>query len=102
RLTAIGGRCRQEAREVFAFRGQGPRARGAPHTAPAVWLTVQRPKGLQYRINRDHPAIAAYRNSAGGARPFDAVLSIIERSVPVERIWLDVSETEGAATPPME
>lgn len=36
RLTAIGGRCRQEAREVFAFRGQGPRARGVPHTAPAI------------------------------------------------------------------
>ncbi|MGX1322575.1 hypothetical protein AB7M17_006028 [Bradyrhizobium sp. USDA 377] len=102
RLTAIGNRCRQEAREVFAFRGQGPRSRGLPHSAPAVWLTVHGPKGLQYRINRDHPAIAACRNSARGVRPFDAVLSIIERSVPVERIWLDVSESDGAATPPME
>lgn len=101
RLTAIGGRCRHEAREVFAFRGQGPRLHGAPHTAPTVWLAQRGPKGLQYRINRSHPAIAAYRDSAGGARAFDAVLSLIERSVPIERIWLDVSESEGASAPPM-
>jgi hypothetical protein len=102
RLTAIAGHCRQEAREVFAFRGQGPRARGAPHTAPAVWLALQGPKGLRYRINRDHPVIAACRESGGAPGPFNAVLSIIERSVPVERIWLDVSESEGAEPPPME
>jgi hypothetical protein len=102
RLTAIGGRCRQEAREVFAFRGQGPRARGAPHAAPAVWLAQQGPRGIQYRINRDHPVIAACRDTAGDNRPLNAVLSIIERSVPVERIWLDVSESEGASVPLME
>ncbi|WP_287256168.1 ATP-binding protein [Mesorhizobium sp.] len=97
RLTAIAGRCREEAREVFAFRGQGPRVRGAPHTAPAVWLATQGPRGMQYRINREHPVIVACRETAaGGLRPLNAVLSIIERSVPVERIWLDVSESEGA------
>lgn len=102
RLTAIGNRCRQEAREVFAFRGQGPRGRGLPHTAPSVWLALQGPKGIQYRINRSHPVIAVCRDGASRARAFDAVLSIIERSVPVERIWLDVSESEGAAAPQME
>ncbi|RWF74744.1 MAG: hypothetical protein EOS26_15945 [Mesorhizobium sp.] len=97
RLTAIASRCREEAREVFAFRGQGPRVRGAPHTAPAVWLATQGPRGVQYRINREHPVIVACRDTAaGGLRPLNAVLSIIERSVPVERIWLDVSESEGA------
>lgn len=99
RLTAIAGRCREEAREVFAFRGQGPRMRGAPTTAPAVWLATQGPKGMQYRINRDHPVIVACREAAAGVRPLNAVLSIIERSVPVERIWLDVSESEGAEVP---
>jgi hypothetical protein len=102
RLTAIGGRCRQEAREVFAFRGQGPRAPAGSRSVPPVWQALQGPKGLQYRINRDHPLIAACRDSAGGVRPLNAVLSIIERTVPVERIWLDVSEAEGAAPPTME
>ena len=99
RLTAIASRCRVEAREVFAFRGQGPRMRGAPHTAPAVWLASQAENGIQYRINRDHPVIVACRDARTGIRPLNAVLSIIERSVPVERIWLDVSESEGAETP---
>ncbi|MFT3987963.1 ATP-binding protein [Aestuariivirga sp.] len=101
RLTDIAGRCRQEAREVFAFRDQGPRLRGAPNTAPAVWLATQGAKGIQYRINRDHPVIVACRET-GGQRSLNAVLSIIERSVPVERIWLDVSESEGAEVPELE
>ena len=102
RLTAIAERCRHEAREVFAFRGQGPRVRGAAHTAPAIWLATQGPQGTQYRINRDHPVIVACREASGGLRPLNAVLSIIERSVPVQRIWLDLSESEGAVGPPLD
>jgi Histidine kinase-, DNA gyrase B-, and HSP90-like ATPase len=102
RLNAIGGRCRQEAREVFAFRGQGPRTRGALPPASPIWLTLRGPDRLQYRINRDHPAIAACRSSSGDEGPLNAVLSLIERSVPIERIWLDVSESEGAPTPPLD
>lgn len=99
RLTAIAGRCREDAREVFAFRGQGPRVHGSARTAHAVWLATPGLKGTQYRINRDHPVIVACRESASGIRPLNAVLSIVERSVPIERIWLDVSETEGADIP---
>jgi hypothetical protein len=102
RLTAIAGHCRQQAREVFAFRGQGPRTRGASREALAVWLASPGPNGIQYRINRDHPVIVACREAAGGLRPLNAVLSIIERSVPIERIWLDVSESEGAPVPVLD
>ncbi|QND17086.1 ATP-binding protein (plasmid) [Rhizobium leguminosarum bv. trifolii] len=102
RLTAIAGHCRQEAREVFAFRGQGPRIRGASREGLSVWLASPGPNGTQYRINRDHPVIVACREAAGGLRPLNAVLSIIERSVPVERIWLDVSESEGAEVPVLD
>ncbi|MGO6795698.1 ATP-binding protein [Rhizobium ruizarguesonis] len=102
RLTAIAGHCREEAREVFAFRGQGPRIRGASREGLSVWLASPGPNGTQYRINRDHPVIVACRGAAGGLRPLNAVLSIIERSVPVERIWLDVSESEGAEVPVLD
>ena len=102
RLTAIAGRCREEAREVFAFRGQGPRVRGAPHTAPKIWLATSGTRGIQYRINRDHPVVVTCRDGAHSVREFDATLSIIERSVPVERIWLDISESEGAEVPNLD
>ena len=99
RLTLIARRCREEAREVFAFRGRGPRVKGSQHTAPPIWLANQGPKGSQYRINREHPAIAAYRQAKNdGGRGLDAILSLIERNVPIERIWLEVSGSEGVAT----
>jgi hypothetical protein len=103
RLTAIAGRCREEAREVFAFRSQGPRLHSAPHAAPPMWLATQDAKGTRYRINREHPIIVAcLKAPAGSLRPLNAVLSIIERSVPVERIWFDVSESEGVEVPTLE
>lgn len=98
RLTAIAGRCREEAREVFAFRGRGPRVQGA-QPAAAVWLTARSAKGVSYSINRDHPLVATCRQAMGGGRALDALLSVIERAVPVERIWLEVSEAEGTELP---
>lgn len=103
RLMAIAGRCREGAREVFAFRGKGPRARDGQHSASPIWLSIQGTKGYQYRINRDHPAIIDYKKVAiGGGRGLDAIFSIIERNVPVERIWLEVSESEGVEVIPFE
>ena len=32
-----------------------------------------------------------------GSKEFDAILTLVEQTVPVERIWLDVSESEGAS-----
>ncbi len=102
RLTQIAALCREDARQVFAFRGYGPRNRGVRHEASAIWLGSPSAKGIQYRINRDHPAIVACRSIAGEVRALNAVLSIIERSVPVQRIWLDVSETEGMDVPALD
>ncbi|WP_315860080.1 ATP-binding protein [Rhizobium leguminosarum] len=102
RLTDIAARCREAAREVFAFRGQGPRVRGTPSEAHAVWLATATRSGIQYRINREHPLILACRAASENLRSLDAILSIIERTVPVERIWLNVSESEGAAVPVLD
>lgn len=96
RLMSIAGRCREEAREVFAFRGRGVRVQGEQHSIPPVWIATQGAKGSQYRINRDHPLIVEYQKAKiDGGRGLDAILSIIERNVPIERIWLEVSESQG-------
>jgi len=102
RLTDIARKCRETAREVFAFRGRGPRTRGAPHIAPAVWLATEGPRGKQYRINRDHPIILACCEFKAGVRTVNAVLSILERSIPVERIWLDISDSQGVELPELD
>lgn len=101
RLTAIAARCRQQAREVFAWRGKGSVRRGQRSDVPPIWITKTADDGTRYRINRKHPALLIFQEQGDvNPRLLDAVLSIIERTVPVERIWLDVSDAEG--TPPSE
>jgi hypothetical protein len=97
RLTAIAELCRTQAREVFVWRGLGSRSR-QQGTSDPLWIASSGPKGTSYRINRDHPALAAF--AAGlidRKKEFSAILALIEQTVPVERIWLDVSESEGAS-----
>ena len=100
RLTAIAGLCRDRAREVFAWRGQRARGQVAELDRPPVWIALAGRTSSRYRINRDHPAVAAaLRVSGSGADVVGAMLSLVEQSVPVERIWLDVSEAEGVVEP---
>jgi hypothetical protein len=100
RLTTIAALCRHKAREVFAWRGH--RARGQARSADdhPVWLNSPGNVTARYRINREHPSIAeVLRRAAADAPVIDAVFTLVERAVPVERIWLDVSEAEGAPAP---
>lgn len=97
RLTAIAGSCREKAREVFAWRGRRASPDRADRPAEAVWLARHTDSGTTYSINRKHPAVAGLLTGpARQRRPLEGLLSIIERSVPVERIWLDVAQSEGA------
>lgn len=101
RLTAIARKCRQEAREVFAFRGKRSQRTGNAVTTAPIWIAKHSDTGTTYRINRQHPLMVAYLAKSEGAHLLlHAVFSLIERTVPVERIWLDVSESES--TPPQK
>lgn len=102
RLSAIGGQCRERAREVFAWRGGQVRATTPGKAPPApVWNEEHRSGKRRYRINRDHPVIAQLLDGDASTRRLArAAISLIERSVPVERIWLDISENVEAAGGP--
>lgn len=100
RLTAIAALCRDKAREVFAWRGQRARGQMVSNDHIPVWLALAGNTPSRYRINREHPAVATILQSANAdCELVGAMLALIERSVPVERIWLDVSEAGGAGTP---
>ena len=97
RLTALASACRQNAREVFAWRGG--RGRNGPRAGPAEEFWVARDAGAKtrYVINRQHPAVQIlFQKLEASAALLEGALALAERSVPVERIWLDVSE-QGAA-----
>jgi Histidine kinase-, DNA gyrase B-, and HSP90-like ATPase len=100
RLTAIAALCRERAREVFAWRGQRARGQISNSEQLPIWLTLGGATSGRYRINRDHPAIAtAVRAANSGGNLVEATLSLVEQSVPIERIWLDVSESGDASAP---
>ena len=101
RLAAMGGQCRERAREVFAWRGGQVRTPPGKDPPSPVWNEEHRSGKRRYRINRDHPVIAELLGGDVATRRLArAAISLIERSVPVERIWLDVSENVEAASGP--
>ncbi|TIQ33093.1 MAG: ATP-binding protein [Mesorhizobium sp.] len=92
RLSLFAEDVRQRARRVFAFRGRSERGPGAAPVAPA-WNATQLAGGLRYRVDRNHPAVAAVLDSAGPLRDdVVAMLRVIEETVPVQQIWLDTAE----------
>lgn len=102
-LTAIGAACREKARGVFAWRGNRSRQKTATNDDASMWIADRHGSRLIYRISRTHPAVRTVADRLGGdANLLDSLLALIERSVPVERIWLDVSEAEGAGTPTLD
>jgi hypothetical protein len=75
----------------------GPRGPAQGTNNEPLWLASTGPNGTNYRINREHPALAAFSEAIKAERKqFNALLTVIEQSVPVERIWLDISEAQGA------
>lgn len=97
RLTRLAEDTRSRARRVFAHRGQAVRVGGQIPMAQA-WRAEHFNGGMRYRIDPDHPAVKAVLEEAGTLRiQIQAMLRVIEETVPVQRIWLDT--TEGKEVP---
>ena len=96
RLARLAEDTRERARRVFANRGMV--ARGPGQQLEQAWRVERSTNGIKYRIDRNHPAIQSVMEGAGDLAPsVKAMLSVIEETVPVQRIWLDT--TEGQETP---
>jgi hypothetical protein len=100
RLALIAQDVRSVAREVFVHRGSyGPRTKS--HEIERIWEPAQTADRIGYRIRRDHPAVVAATPGDAAARAaFNGLLTLTERTVPVDRIWLDVTERPGGAGAP--
>jgi len=92
RLTLLAEDVRERARSVFAHRGKIVRVgNGSPITQ--AWRAEHSMKGMRYKIDLNHPAIAIVLADAGGlADEIRAMLRIIEETIPVQKIWLDSTE----------
>ena len=90
-LVSIADDIRGRARKVYAFRG----AYAARTAGPLVhaWHAEFRDGGMRYRIDRGHPAVRPLlEGDPTIVSQIDAMLRVIEETVPVQRIWLDTAE----------
>lgn len=92
RLQGLADQVRKDAREVFAWRG-GRSTKQARAPVARVWSTVETARGTVYRIDRAHPAVQRALDAAGASRRLaEEMLTVIEAGLPVQRIWLDITE----------
>ena len=93
RLTRLAEDTRERARRVFAHRGQIVPVAGGQLTQ--AWRAEHSTDGIRYRIDVNHPAVKAVLDDAGNLVPqVTAMLRIIEETIPVQRIWLDTTESK--------
>ena len=91
-LTKIADDTRARARKVFAFRG-APITVGGRTPVEQVWRAEHTATGIRYKIDLKNPVIAAAMEASGENAPLiNAMLRVIEETVPVQKIWLDTAE----------
>jgi hypothetical protein len=105
RLIGLGEAARKRSKDVFFHRAQvGPNPQGG-HPAPVhrPWKSVKRGGANSYAIDRSHKLVAAVLSRLGPMKTdVEVMLRLIEETVPVERIWLDVAEEPGGYAVPYE
>lgn len=93
-LMALAENTRDRARRVFAFRGTPAQTVGT-QPVELAWRVDRLKTGIRYRIDDAHPSVAAVLERSGNLKSLiEAMLRVIEETVPVQRIWLDTAENK--------
>ncbi len=92
-LQRIAEDVRRKAREVFVHRGQyGSRQKATG--VSRIWQVNPDGSKRRYTMRRDHELIQLIKGRIDktGFDLLEGLLDLIERTVPVDRVWLDVTE----------
>jgi hypothetical protein len=104
-LARIADDVRRVAREVFFHRGRRPEGTRVDAVG-RIWEIHPATAARRYTVRRDHPLLVMIRERLGDhADVLEALLDLTERTVPVDRIWVDAVENGPPATsvaPPSE
>lgn len=89
-LTRYASSVRDAAREVLVHRGRRASTTEAASYA-ALWHADSGPSP-RYKINRGHPLVAeCLQGRVTGRVQLEGLIALLEATVPIHRIWLDVS-----------
>ena len=101
-LRRIGQRTRDRAKRVYTFRGTRLNS-GNPRELKFVWEQVIRHGQASYRINRDHPLVLALTASENKKGEVDALLKLVEETLPTLLIAAGGPEyANPSPTPPVQ
>lgn len=96
-LLRLAKETREMARSVYAFRGRlvsdGAQCKEGMLD---IWQAIKRSSGATaYRLSRQHDLYRSVMDRAGPlAKDIEALLRLVEGTVPVQRIWLDTAEDD--------
>lgn len=91
KLRQIINRITEQSKRVHTGRGN----RLFEEQEQPLWIRFSDRSGIRYAVNRDHPLVNTVQNrlDADSAIVFENILSVIERSIPLEAIYADYSST---------
>lgn len=97
KLTRLAESVRSDAKRVFAHRGEyGPRGSSNQVELERPWKRTIRNGHTIYKIDRQHVLVRAVTQNFGKQAPeLEALLRIIEETVPVQQIWLDTADADS-------
>lgn len=100
RLQGLADKVRRDAREIFARRSGRP-TRHVQERMIRAWTAVHDAGGVSYKIDRSHPSVKRVLDAVDDRRRIvEEMLSVIETTVPVQRIWMDHTEASDLPSPP--
>lgn len=89
-------------RSANVYRHRGKVLQRASHgDVVQAWLQVARGTKIAYQINRQHPLVAALLTTAGGS-DVEAIVRLLEETVPVPLIILNHADGQGRQAAPFE
>lgn len=94
-LARIAKATREVAAGVYRFRGKQI-VRRQPGGYALVWQQRTTRDKVHYRINRDHPLVRQLRDLAISRDTVDALLRLVEETVPTTLIAMSQNESESA------
>lgn len=91
RMAELASAVRDLSRRVYAWRGVLAGDTESP-IGVRPWIVTEDAQGPRYRISRVHPLVTQALSQTEDAGTLEALLQLVELTVPIQRIWLDAAE----------
>ncbi|OYV05717.1 MAG: ATP-binding protein, partial [Verrucomicrobiales bacterium VVV1] len=100
-LRAIGNHARSKAKRVYSYRG-AKLTNQADVERVLLWESLAKHDKVFYRINREHPLLKQALTKSSDKPALNALLRLIEETVPFPNIAINNSENPNSAPSPFE